>query len=728
MNAELQTQIAFHLAGRKPEAGAESADARPALLARYRDLSALRYDFPLVLLRKPGDRDYVRCLSGVVDEVVHALAGGDGGDRLTRHLLRLEREIRVLLAGGARGSLSALWDDAAGRLAGGDESMQDSLRRGRRALKTDGDLVDCDESLPTLLLKHAWGVVRERKTRKLGEDLRRLGIGLANILQADAARSEAGRSPESLKASIGAGHAEVFDFAAMSRLLAKASPKDGLPASRRRRIESLLSVLRSQRFVPVPGDAQTQDRCYAFTFGSCAEALAAYRERLPKAIELAKSIAMAELEVKGEYREAAHDPLFKDFTEGGLGQEELAYFPDYLICMSADTLQGAETDRLMELLSAGLPVKILVQTDDLLEESTIARDGHFALGMRSKQLANMALGLNDVYVLQSSSSNLFQFRDRILAGMSYTGPALFSVYSGAAGGKTVLPPYLLAAAAMESRAFPAYSYDPGAGANWASRFYLEANSQVEADWPTQEFSYEDENHQRVRTTPAFTFVDFVACDPRHARHFARVPRAQWNDKMVPLEEALRRGAGSAGDSVPYIMLVDGDNVLQRAIIDERLLRAALRCRESWHSLQELGGIHNSHAERLLAREVKAREQQAQPAAAPAAPAAAAPAAPAAAAVEAAAPEAAVEDKKSSDEPYIETPRCTTCNECTQINDKMFAYNENKQAYVADPDAGTYAQLVEAAESCQVSIIHPGKPRNPAEPGLAELLIRAEPFA
>jgi hypothetical protein len=45
----------------------------------------------------------------------------------------------------------------------------------------------------------------------------------------------------------------------------------------------------------------------------------------------------------------------------------------------------------------------------------------------------------------------------------------------------------------------------------------------------------------------------------------------------------------------------------------------------------------------------------------------------------------------------------------------------------NPDAGTYAQLVEAAESCQVSIIHPGKPRNPKEAGLAELMQRAEAF-
>jgi hypothetical protein len=42
-------------------------------------------------------------------------------------------------------------------------------------------------------------------------------------------------------------------------------------------------------------------------------------------------------------------------------------------------------------------------------------------------------------------------------------------------------------------------------------------------------------------------------------------------------------------------------------------------------------------------------------------------------------------------------------------------------------AGSYAQLVEAAESCQVSIIHPGKPRDPNEPNLAELMRRAEAF-
>jgi ferredoxin len=93
-----------------------------------------------------------------------------------------------------------------------------------------------------------------------------------------------------------------------------------------------------------------------------------------------------------------------------------------------------------------------------------------------------------------------------------------------------------------------------------------------------------------------------------------------------------------------------------------------------------------------------------------------------------APDAAAEPERNPDEPYIETARCSSCNECTQINDKMFAYNKDKQAYIKDLKAGTYRQLVEAAESCQVSVIHPGKPWNPNEPGLEDLLQRAAAFA
>jgi hypothetical protein len=203
--------------------------------------------------------------------------------------------------------------------------------------------------------------------------------------------------------------------------------------------------------------------------------------------------------------------------------------------------------------------------------------------------------------------------------------------------------------------------------------------------------------------------------------------------MVPLGRFLERQDADAGADSPYVLLVDENEVARRALVDDTVIDAARRCRRMWRSLQELGGINSSHAKRLLERERKLWNQEKQrefeelegrpdEAAGP-------PAATADAVASEAAPEPAVEtlEQPSSDEPYIETPRCTTCNECTELNNKLFAYDENMQAYIADLGAGSYRDLVEAAESCQVCIIHPGAPRDTTEPNLDELTERAQPF-
>ena len=742
MEADLQAHVAFFLTGKRSGDRLDAVDGldlRPALFSGYRDLTKLRYDFPAVLLR---DRDaFVQSLSGIFDDILNRIAKGDDGERIRKHVLGLEQDIRTRVATGERGLLSSLWDKAAGPLAA-DELIANSLSRARAALKMDGEVIDCDEAMPTRILNRAWTAVQQEKAQKFGTDITRLILKLSDILKADFLNSDAGRSTANLAASVSTGYADAFDFAVMSRILTQSTPTATLPRRRRTRVERLLSALQAQQFVRPQEDSGTDAKAakpYTFAFESCGSALKAYRERLPKAIELARTIAMAELEIKGEYNEARHDPIFDALGENGLDPRELTPFPDYLVCVKTEKMQAAENEKLTEILAAGLPMKILVQTDDILEESPVG-DGHLAFGLRSRQLASVSMGLNDVFVLQSSSSNLVRFRDRIRRGFDYPGPALFSVFSGSSAKPGGLPPYLSAAAAMESRAFPAFTYDPSAGPDWASRFSLTDNPQPEIDWPLQDFAYEDQQHQRVSEHLAFTLIDFVACDPRYAGHFARVPRASWNGSMIPVDASLARETRGVPDKVPCLMMVDGNDVLQKVIVDDRLISEARRCRAMWHSLQELGGINNSHAQKLLAREKKAWEERMlqeaalrapapAPAAAPAAAvAAAAPAAAVPAAAPAAGPAAAeTEPEKSPDEAYIETPRCSTCNECTTINNRMFAYNANQQAYIVDINAGTYAQLVEAAESCQVAIIHPGKPRNPKEPGLEELLKRAAAF-
>jgi ferredoxin len=86
-----------------------------------------------------------------------------------------------------------------------------------------------------------------------------------------------------------------------------------------------------------------------------------------------------------------------------------------------------------------------------------------------------------------------------------------------------------------------------------------------------------------------------------------------------------------------------------------------------------------------------------------------------------------EEELSFDEPWIDTPLCTTCNECTQLNPRLFQYNTEKQAFIADPAAGTFAELVKAAELCPARCIHPGKPRGDDSSATPAVIERASAF-
>ncbi len=737
MQADTQAQVAFFLTGRRTDKHLEPVEGsglRPALFARYNKLTELRYDFPLVLVGDPpGSSAFAQSLSDVIDQALAVSARGTDGERVRKNVLCLEREIRTLAAHGAASSLSALWDSAAGKLAlTNDQSFQDNLRRTRAAIKIDGAVLDCNAALPARLIQHAWAVGQRNKARALRKKIDTLVLKLSNILKSDYECSEAGRSAKNLQAGVGSGFDAAFDFGAMSRLLSKALPKVEFPPARRARINALLEALTTQQFIPSSSVAKGKAgaaKPYSFLFDSCADALNAFRERVPKQIALARAIAVAELEVQGLYIESKHDALFAQFGIDGLDAGVVAAFPDYLVCTKAQGLSALEQAHLTEILSSGLPIKVLLQIDDVLGDTTNAQEKS-APGVPGRRIANMAMGLGEAFVLQTASSNLLRMGGRIADALNYAGPALLSVFSGAGQATTGLPPYMVAAAAVESRAFPSFTYNPSAGPNWASRFQLDGNPQSQLDWPVHAYEYEDPQHQRAKEDLAFTLIDFLACDQRYAKHFARIGRDRWNASMIAAAEAVTLQRTGLPSKIPSLLMVDAENVLHKVIVDEELIRQSQRCRLAWQNLQELGGINNSHAEILLAREKKNWEerlqqatQQAQSAPAPASVPAAA-AAPTGA--EAAPPEQ--EPARSADEAYIETERCSTCNECTQINGKMFSYNANQQAYIADITAGTYAQLVEAAESCQVSVIHPGKPRDPNEPGLEDLVKRAEAFA
>lgn len=730
--------------------------SRPAQFARYGDLSSLRYDYPLVLVRHPTDGGCVSSLASIFDGLIRDMAPkGAPGEALRRQLLQLEARIRGRVMGGIRATLTQHWREAERALLADTAeaeraTLAGSLDVARDSLGIDGEIIDCDGETPVTFLVHAWNTIHAAKAKAFRKRVDGLILKLSDILKADFVKSNRARSPEVLRTTVGASFEPDIDFEALSRVLVEGSHHELLSDERRRRIEAVLMVLQSQRFYG-PGRASgprvDEAEPYSFVFDNCAAAMDAFRDRMPQMVDFIEAVSIAELEIRNRYRPALHDPFFERFDESELTVDDLALFPSCLVCLRDGESDAAEMVRALEAIASGFPVKVLIQTDDILGDPS-PEPPRTSFGGGSARLAAMALGVNNAFVFQAASSSLRRMQRRVLEGLVYDGPALFSIYSGATDTVSGVPPYLLAAAATESRAFPCFSYDPAAGPDWAARFRIADNPQAASDWPSHALHYEDEALQRVGETVAFTHTDFAICDARYARHWVSTSHDKWTEKMVPVADWLEQGAGAGNDRVPYIWTLDGDDRLRRTVVDDRLIDAARRCRETWRGLQELGGINNSHARQQVAaarerwEDEKARELAAlrsregapaapaavAPVAAAPAPATPTPAAPAAAATATATEAPAAEaEAPSSDDPYIETPRCTTCNECTEINNKMFVYNDNKQAYIADPDAGTFRQLVEAAESCQVSIIHPGKPRNMDEPGLDELIERAGPF-
>jgi subfamily B ATP-binding cassette protein MsbA len=84
MEADTQAQVAFFLTGRRPSEFLDAVDGlqlRPALFAGYRDLTPLRYDFPLVLAAKSAHaHEFIEKLPQGYDTMVgergSSLSGG----------------------------------------------------------------------------------------------------------------------------------------------------------------------------------------------------------------------------------------------------------------------------------------------------------------------------------------------------------------------------------------------------------------------------------------------------------------------------------------------------------------------------------------------------------------------------------------------------------------------------------------------------------------------------
>jgi ferredoxin/ribosomal protein L12E/L44/L45/RPP1/RPP2 len=393
------------------------------------------------------------------------------------------------------------------------------------------------------------------------------------------------------------------------------------------------------------------------------------------------------------------------------------------------------------------------------------------------ELANFGIGHRQVVVAQTSAARHEDLLSGFLCALDSNRASLHLINRGTQSKtkKRLLDPWFVASAALESRAHPFILVNPDGGDHAAERISFGGNPQADNDWPVEKLEYRNADGEITEMDLAFTFADYALLMPALHGHFRMVPTGFESSDLVPVDQYLNLDEELVDRAVPFIWAIDDQDVLVRLVVSRALVFACRDRLNYWHTLQELAGIQNFYVEEAIDRIIeeqraaieaereqllKEHEEQLESVRSEAAGEAmgqlvdvlmgadltgmiaggsqlatmpaAAPVETEAQAGEAAAepepePEEEAEEELSFDEPWLDTAMCTTCDDCMAINKMMFVYNDDKQAIIKDANAGPYADLVAAAEICPAKCIHPGKPLDPNEPGLDDLIARAAPF-
>ena len=477
---------------------------------------------------------------------------------------------------------------------------------------------------------------------------------------------------------------------------------------------------------------------------STSMAMGVFEGHMLKMSEGFKAIRMAELEIAGEYHLEKHKDFFTYFNWKQFSDEEFLLCPPVVALGGDGAMYDIGFQNLSRMMMSGMPVKTLIVDTQVYSNtggqactsgfigqiSDMAPHSKRQKGKTEirKEISTIAMGHRSAYVLQSSISNITHLLEGYIEGLNSRLPAIFNIYA-------VCPPEHgvgddvaeeRSKLAVESRAYPLFKYNPEKGNTFKDCSTLEGNPALDADWPTYELKYIDEKGKENSLSVPMTFADFAFGEGRFAKHFRKAPPETWNEDMLQLDEFIALDEEERQGLYPYIWAVDNKNRLNRVVVSQELVRSAEERLNFWRLLKSLTGIDQIVDAEQIAEQTRTEMMQKLSAGLMAMASGGGNFD-----FSATSTQPNAENNNATTEAYepvwIETPECTTCDECIDINPKIFAYNEQKLAVIADPKAGTFKDIVKAAEKCTASAIHPGTPWNTKEADLNKLIKRAEKF-
>ena len=479
-------------------------------------------------------------------------------------------------------------------------------------------------------------------------------------------------------------------------------------------------------------------------------AMGIFEGHMAKMAEGFKLIRKAEKELHGEYDTTADRDFFKYFTWEQFTEEEWLLCPPVVVLGGDGAMYDIGFQNLSRMMASGKPIKVIVVDTQVYSNtggqactsgfigqiSDMAQYGKVWKGKPEprKEIGLIAMAHRNTYVLQATLANTSHMIEGFIDGLIAKRPALFNLYT------TCQPEHGVgddmgstqAKLAVESRAYPIFKYNPEDGTTAAEAFDLSGNPAMDQLWPTYELKYM-ENGREKKMEVAMTFADFALTEARFRKHFRKAPRDTWNDNMIALAEFLELPKDEREGKFPFIWAVDRKQHLNRVLVAKTIVDSCEERRDFWIMLRDIAqampevkeevDIESKVRAEVVGKIAQGLMQLAGGGAAGIEELVSVPE------TNGKARENGTSEAESAGymAPWIETEECTSCDECTKLNPNIFAYNDDKKAYIKNPDGGPYSDLVKAAEKCTARVIHPGLPADSSEKDIEKWIKRGEKF-
>jgi pyruvate-ferredoxin/flavodoxin oxidoreductase len=490
-------------------------------------------------------------------------------------------------------------------------------------------------------------------------------------------------------------------------------------------------------------------------------AMGVFEGHMSKMADGFKAIRMAEQELSlhGDAREEEESLTY--FNWRHFSDEEWELCPPVVAIGGDGAMYDIGFQNLSRAMMSGKPIKVLVLDTQVYSNtggqactsgffgqiSDMAQHGKSIQGKQEvrKEIGLIGMAHRTTYVMQSTIAQPNHLIEGFIQGLKTRRPALFNLYTSCQPEHGIGDDMSAnqARLAVESRAYPLFRYNPDLGNRPEECFDLEGNPSVEQDWPIYTLKYEESGREKTMELP-MTFADFAATEIRFRKHFRVAPPETWNDKMVPLASFLELPKDEQEGRFPFVWSVNREQQLMRLLVAAPIVQSCEDRRDFWTMLRSLARVGEKRLDRKeieadVRRELSDRiaagimqlvtgdgpneitqqseiahnvaslgdEQDVQSAGG--------------------AGKGAPTLPSQYMAPWINTPECTSCDECVHLNPEIFAYNAKKKAFIKDPLGGPYKDLVKAAERCTAQIIHPGLPKDLTEKNIDKWIARAEKF-